>query len=75
MRQLENSVAPQRQRDGKTRKSEPGSHERLERKMKTWENDVTPKKTVSVREIPIQRRSSRAAEECGVEKAEVAPRA
>ncbi|PIC11583.1 hypothetical protein B9Z55_028992 [Caenorhabditis nigoni] len=28
-----------------------------------------------IREIPIQRRSSRAAEECGVEKAEVAPRA
>ncbi|PIC30440.1 hypothetical protein B9Z55_021680 [Caenorhabditis nigoni] len=34
---LENSVAPQRQRDDKTKKSEPGSHERLERKMKTWE--------------------------------------
>ncbi|PIC20564.1 hypothetical protein B9Z55_025719 [Caenorhabditis nigoni] len=36
MRQLENSVAPQRQHDEKTKKSEPGSHERLERRKKTW---------------------------------------
>ncbi|PIC30503.1 hypothetical protein B9Z55_021719 [Caenorhabditis nigoni] len=33
---LENSVAPQRQHDEKTKKSEPGSHERLERRKKTW---------------------------------------